>query len=75
MHAHLCSYVITVSQACSELLWYELNILWLNIGNDIRFPNERIDWILINTINTLATLAETKSEDQWQSEPTRSKFA
>ena len=31
----------------------------------------RIDWILINT---LVTLAETKSEDQWQSEPTRSKF-
>ena len=34
-----------------------------------------IDWILINTINMLVTLAETKSEHQWQSEPTRSKIA
>ena len=48
-------------------------------SNDIRFPNElvNVNRILINTVNTLqlVTLAETKSEDQWQSEPTRSKIA
>ena len=38
------------------------------------FQSYNIDWILINTINMLAILAETKSEDQWQSKPTRSKF-
>ena len=56
------------------LLWYEIHILWLNIGNDMRFPNELVN-IITTHINTLVTLAITKSEDQWQSEPTRSKVA
>ena len=46
----------------------------------IRFPNEhvnvnKLDIYQHNHINTLVILAETKSEDQWQSEHKRSKFA
>ena len=74
------SYVITIKSSTqwyttTLLLWHELNILWLNIGNDIRFPNELVNVNRLNTINTLVTLVETKSKGQWQSEPTRSKIA
>ena len=50
------------------LLWYELNIPWLNVGNNIGFPNERVNMNRLDTYYVLThcilvILAETKSED------------
>ena len=54
MASDVCSYVITIKLSTqwyttTLLLWYELNILWLNIGNDIGFPNEFVN---INRLDT-----------------------
>ena len=31
------------------LLCYELNILWLNVGSDMGFPNERVNMNRLDT--------------------------
>ena len=54
-HAHLCTYVITVSQVCSGTQQrccsgiYELDILWVNIGNVIGFPNKCVNMNKLGT--------------------------
>ena len=56
--------------------WYTVVVIY--VINDIRFLNEHVNMNRLDTykhiaINTLVNIL--KSEDQWQSEPTRSKFA
>ena len=52
-------YTSTQWYTTSLLLWYGLNILWFNIGNDIGFPNKHVN------VNRLEHIGfETKSEDQ-----------
>ena len=52
MASDLCSCVITVSQVHSGTnnIVAGMNlILWLNIGNDIGFPNERVNMNRLDT--------------------------
>ena len=45
------------------------------LHSNIGLPNECVNVIPVNTINTLVFFPETKSEEQWISKPTRNKFA